>query len=72
MQIEEAGSLRKHKSEEKRMFLQARRPEGVIRKACLKGLCHGSPVHFVLFCQLLALDRYGPMELKVGKEITCK
>lgn len=34
MQIEEAGSLRKHKSEEKRMFLQARRPEGVIRKAC--------------------------------------
>ena len=25
----------------------------------LKGLCHGSPVHFVLFCQLLALNRYG-------------
>ena len=26
----------------------------------LKGLCHGSPVHFVLFCQiLLALTRYG-------------
>ena len=25
----------------------------------LQRLCHGSPVHFVLFCQLLALDRYG-------------
>ena len=25
----------------------------------LKGLCHGSPVHFVSFCQLLALNRYG-------------
>ena len=25
----------------------------------LKGLCHGSPVHFVKFCQLLALNRYG-------------
>ena len=25
----------------------------------LKGLCHGSPVHFVLFCQLLALNCYG-------------
>ena len=25
----------------------------------LKGLCHGSPVHFVQFCQLLALNRYG-------------
>ena len=25
----------------------------------LKGLSHGSPVHFVLFCQLLALSRYG-------------
>jgi len=25
----------------------------------LKGLCHGSPVHFVWFCQLLALNRYG-------------
>ena len=25
----------------------------------LKELCHGSPVHFVLFCQLLALKRYG-------------
>ena len=35
----------------------------------LKGLYHGSPVHFVLFCQLPALNRY---ELKVGKEITCK
>ena len=21
--------------------------------------CHSSPVHFVLFCQLLALSRYG-------------
>ena len=25
----------------------------------LKGLCHGSTVHFVSFCQLLALNRYG-------------
>ena len=25
----------------------------------LKGLCHGSRLHFVLFCQLLALNRYG-------------
>ena len=25
----------------------------------LKGLSHGSPVHFVLLCQLLALSRYG-------------
>ena len=25
----------------------------------LKGLCHGSPVQFVWFCQLLALNRYG-------------
>ena len=25
----------------------------------LKGLCHGSPPHFVLFCQLIALNRYG-------------
>ena len=24
-------------------------------KVKLKGLCHGNPVHFVLFCQLLAL-----------------
>ena len=39
-------------------------------QVCLKGLCHGSPFHFVLFCQL-----YSPsiaIELKVGKEITCK
>ena len=25
----------------------------------VKGLCQGSPIHFVLFCQLLALNRYG-------------
>jgi len=25
----------------------------------LKGLCHGSTVHFVQFCQLLPLNRYG-------------
>ena len=25
----------------------------------LMELCHGSPVHFVLFCQLLGLNRYG-------------
>ena len=25
---------------------------------CLKGLCHGSSVHFASFCQLLALNRY--------------
>ena len=25
----------------------------------LKGLCHGSPVHFVYFFQLLAFNRYG-------------
>ena len=37
---------------------------------CLKGLYNGSPVHFVLFCQLLALNRYGSSS--VGKEITCK
>ena len=35
----------------------------------LKELCHGSPVHFVKFCQLLALNRY---EFKISKEITCK
>ena len=28
-------------------------------KASLKGLCHGSPVHFVEFFQSLALNRYG-------------
>ena len=28
-------------------------------EAALKGLCHGSPVQFVLFCQLFALNRYG-------------
>ena len=36
----------------------------------LKGLCHGSPVHFVLNSA-----NYLPsiaMELKVSKEITCK
>ena len=27
----------------------------------LKGLCHGSPVHFVYFCQLLALSCYGTL-----------
>ena len=35
----------------------------------LKGLCHGSPVHFVIFAN------YSPsiaIELKVSKEITCK
>ena len=35
----------------------------------LKGLCHGSPVHFVYF------SNYSPsiaMKLKVSKEITCK
>ena len=37
---------------------------------CLKGFYNGSPVHFVLFCQLLALNRYGSSS--VGKEITCK
>ena len=38
----------------------------LLQKACMlvtakifKGLCHGSPVHFVLFCELLALNRYG-------------
>ena len=25
----------------------------------LKGLCHGSPVHFALFLKLLALNHYG-------------
>ena len=30
----------------------------------LKGLCHGSPVQFVVFCQLLVLNGYG---LKVSK-----
>ena len=25
---------------------------------CLKGLCHGSSVHFASFCQLFALNRY--------------
>ena len=25
----------------------------------LKGPCHGSPVHFAKFCQLLTLNRYG-------------
>ena len=24
-----------------------------------KGLCHGSPVHFVKFCQILSLNHYG-------------
>ena len=42
------------------------------KRLSLKGLCHGSPVHFVLFSQLLALDRAIAMELKVGKEITSK
>ena len=37
----------------------------------LKGLCHGSPVHFVYFCQLLALNHIA-MELKVSKEVTGK
>jgi len=35
----------------------------------LKGLCHGSPVHFVFF------SNYSPsiaMKLKVDKENTCK
>ena len=37
----------------------------------LKELCHGSPVHFVLFCEIYYLPSL-TMELKVGKEITCK
>ena len=28
-------------------------------KLLLKGLCHGSPVHFLMYCQLLVLNRYG-------------
>ena len=36
--------------------------------AYLKRLCHGSPVHFVEFCQLLAAIA---MELNVSKESTC-
>ena len=37
----------------------------------LKGLCHGSPVQFVL----ISFSNYSPllvMELNVSKEITCK
>ena len=29
------------------------------KKPNLKGLCHDSPVNFLYFCQLLALNRYG-------------
>ena len=35
----------------------------------LKGLCHGSPVHFVQFCQCSPSIA---VKLKVSKEITCK
>ena len=30
---------------------------------CKVGLCHGSPIQFVLFCQLLALNRFGTKKL---------